>query len=420
MPASLPKFDLFGPRFKANAYAVYAQMREQAPVYRRVNATGTGATCYITRYDDAVTVLRDHHRFVKDVRNAMTPAARAALPAPPPLMRLLSDHMLNADGPDHTRLRALVNQAFTARRVEQLQPRIQTLAHDLIDAMQRRDPAGVTSLDLIEGFAYPLPVMVIAELLGVPSRDYARFRAWSNALIAPSADPGRNTKKLARARQLMQDFITYLGDLFAERRRRPRDDLITSLLQAEEAGDRLDENELYSMVLLLVVVGHETTVNLIGNGTLALLHHPEQADRLASDPALLRPAIEEMLRYDSPVERAPMRFAAEDVFLSDTLVRRGDAVSIVLGSANHDGRAFTDPDTFDPSRLDNRHLSFGLGAHYCLGAPLARLEGRIAFQTLLTRLPGLRLAFPEAGLVWRTQPIMRGLRRLPVTWTPPR
>ncbi len=411
-PATAPTYDLFGPRFKAQAYSVYARMRRESPVYRRVSADGSGATCFITTYHDAVMVLRDAQRFVKDVRNTMTPAERRAQPEPPPLLRLLSHHMLNLDAPNHTRLRGLVNKAFTARMVDQLQGRVENVAHELLDRMQPHGQA-----DLIDAFALPLPITVIAELLGIPTRDRNRFRTWSNALVAPTADAARNAKKLAKSRQLMQDFINYLREVFAARRKHPRDDLITSLLEAEEAGDVLSEEELFSMILLLVVVGHETTVNLIGNGLLALLQHPDALADLRADPGLIPSAVEEMLRYDSPVERAPMRFAAEDVRLRDVLIRRGDAVSVVLGSANRDGAVFPAPDRFDIRRDPNRHLSFGLGVHYCLGAPLARLEGRIALAALLERLPGLALTVPPEALRWRTHPIMRGVQRLPIRWS---
>lgn len=407
-----PKYDLFGPRFKAQAYEVYARMREETPVYRRVSSTGSSATVFITRYDDAVAVLRDHKRFVKDARNTMTPAERAALPADPPLLSLLSRHMLNSDGSQHTRLRSLVNKAFTTRMVEQMQGQIEEIAHKLLATMQPKGEA-----DLIEAFAFPLPIIVIAELLGVPARDRNRFRAWSNALVAPSPDFARNQQKLIKSRQLMEDFINYLRAIFAARRAQPRDDLITSLLAAEEAGDVLSEDELFSMILLLIVVGHETSVNLIGNGVLALLQHPAAWEQLQSDPSLLPGAVEEMLRYDCPVERAPMRYAAEDLEFGGVTIRRGDAVSVVLGSANRDPAQFPDPDVFDIRRQPNRHLAFGHGVHYCLGAALARLEGRIAIQTLIERMPDLRLAIPPDQLRWRTHPIMRGLHRLPVTWT---
>lgn len=417
MTVDLPisRINLFGPAFKAEAYAVYARLREEAPVLRRTNQNGPGATCFITRYDDAVAVLRDAKRFVKDVRNSMTPAQRAALPPDPPRIRLLSHHMLNSDAPDHTRLRGLVNQAFTARMVEQLQGRIETVAHDLLARLKPHSGA-----DLITAYALPLPILVIADLLGVPSRDHHRVRAWSHALVAPTADQARSAKKLAKAGALMEDYIGYMRELFAARRAKPRDDLISSLLAAEEAGDVLSEDELFSMILLLIVVGHETTVNLIGNGVLALLQHPAQLERLRAAPEVMPSAVEEMLRYDCPVERAPMRYAAEECEIAGTVIRRGDAVSVVLGSANRDPAQFPHADCFDIARDPNRHLAFGLGPHYCLGAALARLEGRIALTALLERFPTLRLADDLAAgktpLRWRTHPIMRGLQRLPVCW----
>jgi cytochrome P450 PksS len=411
--ADAAKLELFGQRFRANAYAVYARLRAEQPVLRRSNQRGSSATCFVTRYDDVAALLRDSRRFVKDIRNTMTPGERAALPEPPPYLRLLSHHMLNLDGDDHNRLRGLVNKAFTTRIVEQLQGRIETIAHDLIDTVQRRGHA-----DLIETFALPLPIIVIAELLGIPAKDRGRFRTWSHALVSPTTDITRPSKKAAATRRLMEDLVAYLRTVFAARRARPGDDLISLLLAAEEAGDVLSEEELYAMILLLIVVGHETTVNLIVNGVLALLQHPDQLLRLHGDRSLLPGAVEEMLRYDCPVERAPMRFAAEDVTVAGTRIRRGDAVSLVLGSANRDERQFAQADCFIIDRDPNRHLAFGLGLHYCLGAPLARLEGRIALAALLDRLPGLALDIAPEALRWRTNPIMRGLQRLPVRWTP--
>lgn len=402
-------YNLFGPKFKANPYPVYAHLREHAPVYRRANAGGAGATCFVTRYAGVEAVLRDHRRFVKDIRNTMPPEEAARLSPQPRLLRLMSNHMLNLDAPDHTRLRRLVNKAFTARTVETMQARIARVASELLDRVHGR-----TIFDLIEAYAFPLPIIVIAELLGIPPQDRARFRAWSNALVTPTGDSERDTKKLAKSGRLMEDFVSYLERIFEERRRAPRDDLISSLLHAEEAGEMLSEEELYSMVLFLTVVGHETTVNLIGNGMLALLLHPDQWQRLRRERDLLPTAIEEMVRYDCPVERAPMRFAAEDAEIDGVWIRRGDLVSAVLGSANRDPAEFVEPDRFDISRTPNRHLGFGVGAHYCLGAALARLEGRIALDALLERLAAPRLACGVEELRWRTNPIMRGVRRLPL------
>ena len=234
--------------------------------------------------------------------------------------------------------------------------------------------------------------------------------------MAPSADPERNTRKTIRLRQVMEDFVQYLANACETRRRAPRADLLTMLLQVEEAGERLSQEELYSMVLLLVVVGHETSVYLIGNMVLTLLQQRELWEQLAATPTLIPQAVEELIRYAGPVERATMRFAAEDVVLHGQTIRRGDAVSLVLAAAHRDPAAFTCPETIDFARSGNRHLGFGLGAHYCLGASLARLEARIALETLLTRLPALRLDTPAAALRWHTNPILHAVKRLPVCW----
>lgn len=403
------QFDLFGPAFKANPYPTYAALREQMPICRR-DAVAGKSIWFITRYQDVAAILRDP-RFVKQVQRTMTAAERTQLPPTPPLIDLLSNHMLNLDPPDHTRLRTLVNKAFTITVVQQLALRIQTIADELLDRVQGRG-----QMDLIEEYAFPLPVSVIAELLGVPAQDRQRFRSWSSAFVTPSVNVQRNSKKYQKTRRLMEDFTGYMRRILAERRQQPRDDLLTLLLQAEEAGDKLREDELFSMIILLLVAGHETAVNLISNGVLALLQHPEQMALLRAQPELLEGAVEEMIRYDGPVERATMRFAAEDVEIDGHLIRRGDAVSLVLAAADRDPAHFAHPDALDCTRINNRHLGFGLGIHYCLGAPLARLEGRIALATLLHRLPHLRLAVPIEALRWRTIPILRGLEHLPVTW----
>ncbi len=403
---------LFGRNFRADPYPTYALLRVEKPVFGRTNPHDGTTTWFVTRYDDVVSVLRDHKRFVKNYRNSLTPVEQDALEPDPPMLRLVSNHMLNMDPPDHTRLRSLVNKAFTASMVDQLEPRMQQIADELINKVSERG-----QMDLIHDFAFPLPVIVIAEMLGVPTRDRGRFRNWSHAIVTPTPNAERTAQKLAKTRQLMADFIAYLRKISAQRRQKPGDDLLTSLLLAEEAGDRLSEDELFSMVLLLIVVGHETSVNLIGNGMLSLFKHPEQLALLRQEPELMPLAVEEMLRYDCPVERAPMRFAAEDVQLGDQLIRRGDSVSLVLGSANRDEAVFENPDTYDIRRSPNKHLAFGLGVHYCLGAPLARLEGRVAVETLLRRLPQLQLDVPIEKLRWGTNPIMRGVHRMPVKWS---
>ena len=404
------QYDLFGATFKADPYPTYAAMRTDAPLCRRTAMDGQTAIWFITRYDAVAAILRDT-RFVKDIRNTMTADERAQVPPSPPMMDLLSNHMLNLDPPDHTRLRALVNKAFTARIVTQMAPRVQRIADQLLDKVQARG-----HMDLIDEYAFPLPITVIAELLGIPAQDRNRFRQWSSAFVSPSPNLQRSAKKYQKARRLMEDFTGYMGRIIAARRQEPRDDLLTSLIEAEEAGDKLSQDELYSMVSLLIVAGHETTVNLIGNGALALLQHPDQLARLKTDSSLIESAVEELLRYDGPVERATMRFAAEDVVIKEHVIQRGDAVSLVLAGADRDDAQFDSPDTLDITRANNRHLAFGQGIHYCLGAPLARLEGRIAIATLLHRLPNLRLAVPADELRWRTVPIIRGMQHMPVVW----
>ncbi|MEZ4869855.1 MAG: cytochrome P450 [Caldilineaceae bacterium] len=405
------KVDLFGPAFKADPYPTYAYLRSHDPLHRRTAMDGQTAIWFVTRYDEVAAILRDHKRFVKNVANTLSPAERAHLPMPPPLLRLLSNHMLNLDPPDHTRLRALVNKVFTAQVVAQMQGRIQRIADQLLDQVHAQG-----EMDLIEDFAFPLPIIVIAELLGIPPRDRLRFRNWSNAFVTPSANLQRSAKKMQKAGQVMEDFTRYMRQVFAERRRTPREDLITMLLQAEENGDTLSEEELFSMVILLIVAGHETSVNLIGNGLLALLQYPEQLALLRAEPTWLPNAVEEMIRYDGPVERATMRFAAEEVTLAGQTLQRGDAVSLVLAGADRDPVPFEQPNRFDITRSPNRHLGFGQGIHYCLGAPLARLEGQIAIATLIQRYPALHLTTPVDQLRWRTVPIMRGLHHLPLRW----
>jgi cytochrome P450 len=402
---------LSGEEFKADPEAAYASLRAHAPVYCRTSADGEARLWFLTRYEDVAEALRDHRRFVKDVHQTSTAEERAARPAEPPLYSLLTHHMLNADGETHARLRGLVNKAFTVRMVDQLTPRIEQIAGQLLARVQGRG-----QMDVIEEYALPLAVEVIGELLGMETRDHQRLRSWSRVLVAPSANSARNEAKTVRLRRVMEDFVGYLQTVCEQRRRSPRPDLISSLLAAEEAGERLSPEELYSMVLLIVVVGHETSVHLIGNAVYNLLLRPALWERLRAEPALVPQAVEEMVRYAGPVERATMRFAAEDITLHGRTIRRGDAVSLVLASAHRDECVFTQPHELDIDRADNRHLGFGLGVHYCLGAPLARVEGRVALTRLLTTLSLPRLAAPPAHLRWHTNPILHGLRRLPIVW----
>lgn len=407
---------LFGRAFKNDPYPTYARLRAESPVLRRTMRNPGGhdtGICFVTRYDDVAAMLRDTAHFVKNIHNTMTPAEQAAAPQPPQLLRLVANHMLNQDAADHTRLRTLVNRAFTVPMVDRLETRIVDVAQELCSRFAPRLAQG-ESVDLIQHFALPLPIIVIAELLGIPSRDRNRFRRWSNALISPTADTERTNRKLEKSGPLIRDFIDYLRVIFAQRRASPTHDLISSLLQENTAdAGGLREEEMFSMLLLLIVVGHETTVNLIGNGVAALLQLAKWPI-LVQNPALIPAAVEETLRYDCPVERAPMRYAAQDIVWHDVQIRRGDHISLVLGSANRDETRFDRAAEFLLDRPENRHLAFGLGPHYCLGAPLARLEGRVALQVLTTRFPSLALAESPAQLRVRPHPIMRGWTRLPV------
>lgn len=402
-----PRYTLYGPAFKANPFPVYAAMRRDEPLCYHPGITGEGMIWFITRYDDVQAVLRDHTAFVKSWRATRKPEEVAHLPDEPLLVQLLDGHMLNRDGDDHARLRGLVNKAFTARMVNQQRERVQAVADHLLDQVQNSG-----QMDLIDDFAFPLPIVVILEMLGIPAEDRERFRAWSNAFVAPSL----TEEAWKEAATLLTEFTDYLREIFAQRRANPQADLITALVQAEEAGDRLSEAELFSMVVLLIVAGHETTVNLIGNSVLALLDHPEQMAHLRDHPEAMPGAVEEFLRYAGPVDRATTRFVAADMEFRGHRMRRGDAVLPVLLSANRDENHFDSPDRLKIHRADRSHLAFGHGVHYCVGAPLARMEGVIALNTLLRRLPGLCLAVDRDAVEWTTIPLFYGPHHIPLAW----
>ncbi|MBN2909211.1 cytochrome P450 [Polycladomyces sp. WAk] len=400
--ASLLTVDFFSPEFKSNAWKAYRELRERGAIHR-IRMPWDEPAWLIVRYDEAQAALTEK-RLLKNVERFQD---KEILRRRPKEMEVFVHHMLTSDPPDHTRLRNLVQQAFTPRMIEQLRERIEEIAEDLLDKIAG---APGREADLIRDYAFPLPIIVISDMLGVPREDRDRFREWSNAVISTINRPER----FEAIRSRMKDFQDYLGRLFEERRRNPREDLISGLLAAEEQGDRLSEKELYSMVFLLIIAGHETTVNLIGNGVLALLQHPEQMALLRREPQRITTAVEEILRYYSPVEMSTNRWVGEDFSFEGHPFRHGDLVLVAIGSANRDERRFSDPDVFDITRDPNPHIAFGKGIHYCLGAPLARLEGQIAISRLLDRLPDLRLDLDESSLPWREDFLMRGLLRLPV------
>ncbi len=396
--------DLASPEFKADPYPFFARLREEAPVCRVALAGGQSAWL-LTRYDDVAAALKDE-RLAKDRSKALTADQAARQPWVPRTFRPLMRNMLDLDPPDHTRLRGLVHKAFAPRLVERMRERVESLAEELLDAAARRG-----RMDLIRDYALPVPTTIIAEMLGVPARDRGRFHRWSKVIVA--ADP--SGPAMWKAAPSVLFFLRYIRRLVRARRADPRDDLVSSLVAAEEAGDRLDEDELASMIFLLLIAGHETTVNLIGNGSLALMRHPGQMERLRAGPSGMKTAVEELLRYESPVVIATERFAREDVAIGGVTIPRGEMVYAVLASANRDALQFPDPDTLDLAREPNRHLAFGLGIHYCLGAPLARLEGEVAIAALLRRAPRLRLAVAPEALRWRRGLVLRGLEALPVS-----
>ena len=388
--------EYLGADYFGDPYSVHERLRAERPVAAVIMPGGTPAWL-VTGYAEARAALTDPRL------RKMPPGWR---PDPASIFGLLEMHMLNSDRPDHERLRKLVNKAFTARRVEQLRPRITSITAGLLDDMSTR-----REVDLLASFAFPLPVTVICELLGVPVADRDDFRAWSATIVSNTASPGAYQ---ADATAMIRYFIS----LLAAKRREPGDDLLSALVAARDEQDRLSENELLSMVFLLLVAGHETTVNLIGNGMLALLLNPGELARLRADPSLLASAVEELLRYVNPVNNATYRFAAEPLEIGGARIGTGEVVLVALSGANRDPSRYPDPDLLDLSRDSAGHLAFGHGSHYCLGAPLARLEAEIAFGGLLERFGSMTLAVPPDALRWRPSTLIHGLEALPVRLAP--
>jgi cytochrome P450 len=366
----------------------------------------------ITRYEDVRRALADP-RLSKDWRKLRSPGF-----VPDPSVGFLMAHMLNADPPDHTRLRRLVQKAFTPGRVAGLRPRIEAITASLLDAMpgggsggggraRDADPAGDGVVDLITEFAFPLPMTVICELLGIPDGDREEFKTWSQVILS-------STATFDEYRAAGGAMYQYFTTLLADKRAAPADDLLSALITARDSGDSLDEPELLAMIFLLLVAGHETTVNLIATGTLALLTHPSEFSRLRADPSLLPGAVEELLRFANPLNHATDRYAPEPLEVGGVMIPAGEPVLVVTSSANRDPARFPDPDRLDVGRDASGHVAFGHGIHYCVGAPLARLEGEIAFGALLARFPALSLAVEPSRLRWRPSSLIHGLETLPV------
>ena len=401
---STRQVNIVGPQFKANPFPLLAELRTSQPVYRTTLPDKT-PVWLVTRYEDVAALLRDE-RFVKNRRTAMTAEQLRKMPWVPPMFRPLERNMLDLDPPDHTRLRALVHKAFTPSLIGQMRDRIQTLADELLERVAHK-----REMDLINDYALPLPMTIITEILGVPTTDRNKFHKWSQAVVSLTSP-----KAKLRVIPSVWMFIRYLRRFFRVRRRDPRDDLATALIQAEEAGDKLSEDELLAMVFLLLIAGHETTVNLIGTGMLALLEHPDKMEKLRQNPAMIKTAIEEFLRFSSPVFMSTERYAREDLNIQGVTIPRGGMTLGVIGSANRDEAVFENADALDITREPNKHLSFGQGIHFCVGAPLARLEGQIAINTLLRRMPDLHPSVATDSLRWRPSMFLRGLESLPVSF----
>ncbi|TGB01381.1 cytochrome P450 family protein [Halobacillus salinus] len=390
---------LFSSNFKVGAYPFYQTQRQENPIFALQE--NQGHTSWIVMKYDHVKELLKSQSFIKDQDKLFSTSARDKDEGEP---NIFGNMMLDVDPPDHTRLRKLVQPSFNPKTIKQLAPRIEQIADELIEEMKTKEG----SFDLIDDYAFPLPIIVISELLGIPVEDRDKFRKWSNTIVAASEQEEGDFLEDVQA------FTQYLTELFEKRSNQPEDDLVSQLIQTQEDGDKLSRNELYSMVVLLIIAGHETTVNLIGNTMYALFEHPEQLEKVKADHSLIPGAIEEGLRYYSPVDFSTARWAGEDMDFHGTTIRRGDFVMASISSANRDEEKFDRPEAFNVERERNAHVAFGFGIHFCLGAPLARLEGKIALEKLLDAFPNLGMDTSTTPPAWRRVFLLRGLDSLPV------
>ncbi|WP_147286245.1 cytochrome P450 [Streptomyces parvulus] len=410
MNAPNPVPELFTWEFATDPYPAYAWLRRHSPVHWTKLPSGVEAWL-VTRYGDAREALADGRLSKNPEHHAEDAKGKSKTGIPGERSANVMTHLLNIDPPDHTRLRRLVSKAFTPRRVAEFAPRVQELTDGLIDRFAASGEA-----DLIHDFAFPLPIYAICDLLGVPREDQDDLRDWAGMMIRHG---GGQRGGVARS---VKKIRAYLAELIHRKRDDLGDDLISGLIRASDHGEHLTENEAAAMCFVLLFAGFETTINLIGNGMYTLMRHPQERARMQEsiergESALLDSGIEELLRYDGPVELATWRYATEPLVIGQQPIAAGDPVLVVLAAANRDPDRFTEPDTLDLTRRDSQHLGYGHGIHYCLGAPLARLEGRTALETLLRRLPDLQLAADPGDLRWRGGLIMRGLRDLPVRFT---
>ena len=419
--------NLLNPEIRANPYPFYARLRAEDPVHWDDEL----GFWVFTRYSDIASMYTDN-RFsrAQGLMSNFERLGEAEKLIAEPVYRSFAKTMFYADPPYHTHLRGLMNNAFTPRRVERMRPYIQNIVNELLDHVEEQG-----QMDVVRDLAYPLPVMVIAELLGLPTSDRARFKGWSDDLFAILGTVRRSPHLMDRAAQSLGEMTAYMTELSRKRREDPRDDLLSVLLRVVAEDEELDcphphhaqgelppdhrtpsqltQDELVANINILLSTGHETTTHLIGNGVLALLQHPEQLQNLRNNPPLVFSAIEEIMRYDNPVQ-ITYRSAIQDAEISGKLIHKGDLINSILGAANRDLERYTEPDRFDITRNEGRHLNFGLGIHFCIGASLVRLEAEIAFNTILRRFPKLQLATDQ--LEWQEHPIFRGLKALPLAF----
>ncbi len=394
--------NLAAPAIRQNPYPTYARLRHEDPV-ALVRLPFFGKTYFISRYDDVADALKDPRISTDADRGSGANGIGAWMPRS---VSVLGQNMLTKDDPQHRRLRDLVHKAFTPKRIQSMANRITTITDELLDKAERQN-----KVDLVADFALPIPLVIISEMLAVPEADRMAFHKLTSAFLESTTSGLLHT---AMSYGKLTKIIRYFEELIAARRQDPGDDLLSALIAAEEAGDRLSQDELVGMLFLLLLAGHETTVNLIASGALALLEHPAELEQLRADPALWDSALEELLRYTNPVELSTPRYAKETFSWHGVEIPSGHRILVGIGSANRDETVFPEPDRVQITRSPNKHLAFGLGIHYCLGAPLARMEGKVALQSLIERFPRLTLAQPPESLTWRSSTLVRGLKALPV------
>jgi cytochrome P450 len=401
--ASLSLVRLLEPEVLANPYPLYHKLRSEDPVHwdRFLH------TWVVTRYPDVLNVL---HSFSADRTPSPEQLTAMGLSGLNAIAKVMVKQMLFMDAPAHTRLRGLASVAFTPQRVRMLRTHIQEIADDLLDRVQGRG-----QMDVIADFAAPMPAIVTAEMLGVPTEDHSDLKKWSADFAEMLGNFQHNPDRIPRVLESTNNLTNYFRDAIAGMRENPREGLIHSFMTAELDGDRLSEEEIIANCVVTMVGGQETTTNLIGNGLLTLMRNPEQLARLRDNPNLIPSAVEELLRYESPSQHTG-RIAREDVEIGGKQIRKGQAVMAIMAAANRDPERFPEPDELILDRPDNKHLAFGWSSHFCFGAPLARLEGQIAFETILRRLPNLEVV--PGPLTWRTNSGLRGLTALPVTFAP--